>query len=237
MSQTERERRDHQSNPLLVKADRIEKSYAGVEGKDVVVLKGVSLDIGEGEFVALVGESGAGKSTLLHILGGLDRPSSGTVRWRGKDLSSMEDDELAAFRNRSVGFVFQFHHLLPEFSAIENVAMPGLIQQKAMSELKARAEELLQEIGLSHRLEHRPSELSGGEQQRVAFARALMNQPDLILADEPSGNLDSNTAEKLHQQMFEIRNKTGVSFVIATHNEHLASNADRIIRIEDGVII
>lgn len=221
---------------LLVRAEDLEKRYPGVGGNDVSVLKGVSMQINRGEFIALVGESGAGKSTLLHILGGLDRPTSGSVEWLGVNLSKMGDEELADFRNKSVGFVFQFHHLLPEFSALENVAMPSLIQQKDMSELRSRASELLNDLGLGHRLEHRPSELSGGEQQRVAFARAMMNRPQLILADEPSGNLDSATAERLHSQMFEIRNKTGVSFVIATHNESLASNADRILRIEDGIL-
>jgi lipoprotein-releasing system ATP-binding protein len=200
------------------------------------VLRGVTMDVLRGEVVAVVGESGTGKSTLLHLLGALDRPTSGTVHFEGSDVFQKDDDALARFRNRSVGFVFQFHHLLPEFTAIENVAMPALIQGKRAGEARGRAAELLQMLGLAARAEHRPSALSGGEQQRVAIARALMNAPGLVLADEPSGNLDTGNATRLHHEIVRLAREYGQTFVIATHNLELAGLADRVLRLEDGVL-
>ncbi len=217
--------------PLLV-AESLTKSYPIGSGDKLVVLKDVDFELSPGEIVAVVGESGSGKSTLLHLLGALDRPDSGTVVFKGVDIFKKSDDELAEFRNRSIGLVFQFHHLLPEFSALENVAMPALIQQRKLADVQTRARELLVMLGLEGRLEHRPSMLSGGEQQRVAFARALMNNPDVILADEPTGNLDSDTADVLQDEMIRLARETGRAFVIVTHSPGLASHADRILRLE-----
>lgn len=200
------------------------------------VLRGVTFEIQRGEIVAVVGASGAGKSTLLHILGTLDRPTAGTVLYEAVNVFDLSDDELARFRNRSIGFIFQFHHLLPEFTAVENVAMPALIQGRQWSDVRGRALELLREVGLEDRAEQRPPQLSGGEAQRVAIARALMNSPQVVLADEPSGNLDSANAEMLHTQIWDLSRKMGQTFVIVTHNERLASSADRILRIADGIL-
>lgn len=205
-------------------------------GSKLVVLRGVSLDVARGEIVAIVGASGAGKSTLLHIVGALDRPSSGTVSYEGKDIFAMNDDDLAHFRNAHIGFVFQFHHLLPEFTVLENVAMPGLIAGKTLAEVKYRALALLREVGLGEKTEQKPPKLSGGEAQRVAVARSLMNAPAVVLADEPSGNLDSANAEMLHGLLWEYSRKTGQTFVIVTHNESLAKKADRVVRIADGIV-
>jgi lipoprotein-releasing system ATP-binding protein len=202
----------------------------------LAVLRGVNLDIRPGEIVAIVGASGAGKSTLLHIIGTIDRPTSGTVLYDGKDVFTLGDDELARFRNQRIGFVFQFHHLLPEFSAIENVAMPALILGKKFPEVRSTALALLREVGLEARAEERPPKLSGGEQQRVAVARALMNSPSIILADEPSGNLDSENAHMLHRLIWTLSRKRGQTFVVVTHNEALARQADRVLRIADGVV-
>ncbi|MFB3133632.1 MAG: ABC transporter ATP-binding protein, partial [Rhodothermales bacterium] len=177
-----------------------------------------------------------GKSTLLHLLGALDRPDSGTVHFDGHDIFLKDDDALAAFRNRSVGFIFQFHHLLPEFTALENVAMPGLIQGLSLEAARPRVLELLRQLGLEARADHRPSALSGGEQQRVAVARALMNRPGLVLADEPTGNLDTKTAEALHDEILRLSRTTGQTFVVVTHNPALAAIADRVLRIENGLI-
>jgi lipoprotein-releasing system ATP-binding protein len=200
----------------------------------VEVLTDIDLELEAATTTALVGASGAGKSTLLHLLGALDRPSAGTVSFRGQDLFRKSDRELAAFRNKSIGFVFQFHHLLPEFTALENVMMPALIARTAHDRAKATAEELLNDVGLGHRLSHRPGELSGGEQQRVAIARALALSPELLLADEPTGNLDMKTSEGVHALLAELQRKKGLTLVVVTHNEHLAAAMGRTVRLVDG---
>jgi lipoprotein-releasing system ATP-binding protein len=215
----------------MLRATQIEKSY----GK-LAVLKGIDLEINKGEIVTIVGASGAGKSTLLHILGTLDYPDKGKVFIHEKDIFSQSSKNLAAFRNRSLGFVFQFHNLLPEFSALENVMIPALIGNKDERKVKIRAKELLTMLGLGDRILHKPSELSGGEQQRTAVARAMINAPDLILADEPSGNLDSKNAEDLHTLFFQLRKEIGQTFIIVTHNEHLSEMSDRRIELKDGII-
>ena len=200
-------------------------------------MSGLSLQVEAGEVVAVVGESGTGKSTLLHLLGALDRPTGGTVRFRGEDLFEKDDETLAAFRNREIGFVFQFHHLLPEFTALENAAMPALIQQKKMADVKGRVMELLNTLGIAERAEHRPAELSGGEKQRVAVARALMNAPALVLADEPTGNLDTKTAEALHDELVRLSRERGQTFVLVTHNLSLAARADRTLHLREGRLV
>ncbi|MGH7164568.1 MAG: ABC transporter ATP-binding protein, partial [Nitrospiraceae bacterium] len=199
--------------------------------------RGVRLEIARGKMVAIVGASGAGKSTLLHIIGALDRPTSGTVFFDGDDLFGLSEQVLAAFRNRRIGFVFQFHHLLPEFTALENVCMPTLIQNRPKAQARAEATALLADVGLKDRLHHKPGELSGGEQQRVAVARALMQRPDLVLADEPTGNLDTHTGEALFALMRDLNRRRGTTFVIVTHNEKLSAQADRIIHMEDGTVV
>lgn len=221
---------------MILEARNIHKTFPIVRNnrEGLHVLRGIDLSIEDGEIVAIVGPSGAGKSTLLHILGALDRPSEGEVRFEGKNIFSMNDEELARFRNQNIGFVFQFHHLLPEFTALENVAMPAMIDGKKFELIREAAGNLLSEVGLGERLHHRPSELSGGEQQRVAVARALMNAPALVLADEPSGNLDSVNSEKLHDLLWNLSKSRRQSFVIATHNTDLAQRADRVLRIVDG---
>lgn len=221
---------------MILEARNIHKTFpiARNNREGLHVLRGIDLSIEEGEIVAIVGPSGAGKSTLLHILGALDRPSEGEVCFQGKNIFSMNDEELARFRNQNIGFVFQFHHLLPEFTALENVAMPAMIDGKKFERVKEAAANLLSEVGLGDRLHHRPSELSGGEQQRVAVARALMNAPALVLADEPSGNLDSVNSEKLHDLLWNLSKSKRQTFVIATHNTALAQRADRVLRIVDG---
>ncbi len=222
--------------PLLEVID-LKKSYPTGTGGRLEVLRGVSFTVARGEVVAVVGESGTGKSTLLHLLGALDRPNKGTVRYDGQDIFEKDDEALAAFRNRSVGFVFQFHHLLPEFTALENVAMPALIKGADLEKARPRALALLRQLGLEERASHRPSELSGGEQQRVAVARALMNQPGLVLADEPTGNLDINTAESLHKEILHLSRTFEQTFIVVTHNPALAAIADRVLHIENGVIL
>ena len=212
-------------------AKGIHKSYGSLE-----VLKGVDLEISKGEIVSIVGASGAGKSTLLHILGTLDRPDRGELSLNGQNLMQLKGDALAEFRNARIGFVFQFHNLLPEFTALENICIPGFIQGREEKELKKRAEELGDILGISHRLDHKPSELSGGEQQRVAVARALINNPDLVFADEPSGNLDTSNARALHDLFFKLRDTYYLSFVLVTHNEELAAMADRKVVMKDGRI-
>jgi lipoprotein-releasing system ATP-binding protein len=219
----------------MIDARDLKKSFH-LDQTEVHVLKGVSLEIKRGEMAAIVGASGVGKTTLLHILGTLDRPTSGTVRFDGEDVFAKEDQALAEFRNRKIGFVFQFHHLLPEFTALENVMMPSLIRRHQEAEARTAAETVLKEVGLAHRLEHRIGELSGGEQQRVAVARALVLRPDLILADEPTGNLDTHTGEEVFRLMRDLNRAKGVTFVIVTHNEALSNQADRIIRMVDGQI-
>jgi lipoprotein-releasing system ATP-binding protein len=212
-------------------AKGIHKSYGSLE-----VLKGVDLEISKGEIVSIVGASGAGKSTLLHLLGTLDRPDRGELFLHDQNLLQLQGDALAEFRNSRIGFVFQFHNLLPEFTALENICIPGFIQGREEKELKHRAEELAEILGIRHRLEHKPSELSGGEQQRVAVARALINNPDLVFADEPSGNLDTSNARALHELFFKLRDTFQLSFVIVTHNEELAAKADRKVVMKDGRI-
>lgn len=218
----------------MIKAANIEKYY-----DDLQVLKGVDLHIKKGEIVAIVGASGAGKTTLLHILGTLDLPSknSGTIlNINGEDVLKINDKALSSFRNLNLGFIFQFHQLLPEFTALENVCIPAFIAKKDRKETEKEAIRLLEYLGLGHRINHKPNELSGGEQQRVAVARALINKPAIIFADEPSGNLDTTSAENLHQLFFDLRDKFGQTFVIVTHNEDFASMADRKLVMVDGLI-
>ena len=215
----------------MLRASNLVKSYG-----ELAVLKGIDLEINKSEVVAIVGASGAGKSTLLHILGTLDSPDKGKVFIQDKDVFSQSSKNLAAFRNKSIGFVFQFHNLLPEFTALENVMIPALIGQGEEKQVRERATSLLSMLGLDERKEHKPSELSGGEQQRVAVARAMINSPDLILADEPSGNLDSRNAIDLHNLFFKLRKDVGQTFVIVTHNEELARMSDRKIELKDGRI-
>jgi lipoprotein-releasing system ATP-binding protein len=203
----------------------------------LTVLRGIDLIIERGELIAVVGASGAGKSTLLHILGLLDRPSKGTVCFEGQDLFQLSEAAQAEFRNRRIGFVFQFHHLLPEFTALENACMPALIQRREPQEVRQEAIGLLKDVGLGPRLQHKPGELSGGEQQRVAVARALLQKPDLVLADEPTGNLDTHTGDALFALMRELNKARGTTFVIVTHNDKLSAQADRILHMQDGQII
>ncbi len=216
----------------MIQTNQITKSYNNLK-----VLKGIDLFIAKGEIVSIVGASGAGKTTLLQIIGTLDKPESGSVLIDGKELTKMKARELADFRNNHIGFVFQFHQLLPEFSALENVCMPGWISKKPKGDIEKRAKELLDYLKLSDRMHHNPSELSGGEQQRVAVARALINNPSVVLADEPSGNLDSHNALELHDLFFKLREEFQQTFVIVTHNEELANRADRKLTIRDGVIV
>ncbi len=220
----------------LVSVQNLCKSYPTVGGGTLEVLSGVNLDVERGEVVAIVGESGCGKSTLLHLIGALDRPDQGKVLFEGREVFGRPDRELAQFRNNSIGFVFQFHHLLPEFSALENVAMPALIKGTKMRDALKGAEMLLERVGLSGRGEHMPSELSGGEQQRVAVSRALMNEPELILADEPTGNLDAKTSTKLHEELLGLARDLEQTFIIVTHNQDLAAGAHRVLRLEGGVL-
>ncbi|MCM2356573.1 MAG: ABC transporter ATP-binding protein [Geobacteraceae bacterium] len=219
----------------LLEVIDLSKSFGTRAGK-VEVLRGINLQVAAGETIALVGASGAGKSTLLHILGTLDRPSSGSLLFNGEEVFRRSDAALAAFRNRTIGFVFQFHHLLPEFSALENAMMPALIAGIRRSEAEAMASDLLRDVGLSHRLTHRPGELSGGEQQRVAIARALVLSPQLLLADEPTGNLDMKTSDGVHDLLAEIHQRKGITLMIVTHNERLAAGMGKIIRMVDGRI-
>ena len=216
----------------MLRASGIQKSYGPLK-----VLKSIDLQVGKGEIVAIVGASGAGKSTLLHILGTLDNPDAGKVFIHDQDVFAQTSRNLASFRNHSIGFVFQFHNLLPEFSALENIMIPGLIGGKEPKELRKRAESLLEMLGISDRKDHKPSELSGGEQQRTAVARALINSPDLILADEPSGNLDSKNAVELHNLFFKLRKDLNQTFIIVTHNSDLSMMADRRVEIRDGMIV
>ena len=221
---------------MLLEAIDIKKTYSTGKDTSLTVIQGVSLSINAGEIIAIIGPSGAGKSTLVHILGLLDRPTGGDVLFDGKKVTSLKDEEISILRNQNIGFIFQFHHLLPEFTALENTVMPALIAGTTMKQATARGKSLLEEVGLTERMNHKPSELSGGEQQRVAVARALMNSPKIIFADEPSGNLDSENAKKLHDLLFDLRKKYNQSFVIVTHNTELAAAADRIITIVDGKI-
>ena len=210
----------------------ITKSYGSLK-----VLKGIDMEVKKSEIVSIVGASGAGKSTLLHILGTLDKPDEGQLSLGNEDLLKFSPNQLARFRNQEVGFIFQFHNLLPEFTALENVCLPGYIARKPKDEVETYARKLLLILGLSEREDHKPSQLSGGEQQRTAVARALINQPAIVFADEPSGNLDSKNANELHELFFRLRSDLGQTFVIVTHNEELASKADRTLEIRDGMIV
>jgi lipoprotein-releasing system ATP-binding protein len=223
-----------EKKPILI-TRQLCKGFPTANGM-LEVLRGIDLTVQRGEIVAIVGQSGVGKSTLLHLLGALDRPSSGAVEIDGTAVFDFDDRQLAAFRNCTVGFVFQFHHLLPEFTALENVMMPALIGGRRGRSVEQRAMQLLAEVGLEQRATHRPGELSGGEQQRVAVARALMNDPDLVLADEPSGNLDRLSSESLHELLWNLSRRHGRTFIIVTHNHELANRADRIIELFDGRI-
>ncbi len=215
----------------MIRAENIHKAYGTLE-----VLKGISLEIQKCEIVSVVGASGAGKSTLLHILGTLDKADRGSVSINDQEIASMQEKKLSAFRNREIGFVFQFHHLLPEFTALENVCIPAYIAGDSKKTAFEKARQLLEFLGLADRMEHKPSALSGGEQQRVAVARALVNKPAVILADEPSGNLDSGSSIELHELFFNLRDEFEQTFVIVTHNRELAEMADRQLRIKDGII-
>lgn len=220
----------------LIAAVDVQKSFR-TEAGELHVLKNINLSIHEGEMVSITGASGAGKSTLMHILGALDRPTAGKVLFRSADVFSMDESALAVFRNRSIGFVFQFHHLLPEFNALENTMLPGLISKKPYADVQKKAQELLGDLGLSRRLRHRPGELSGGEQQRVAVARALMQDSGLVLADEPTGNLDTATGNSLFELFLELNKKKNITFVIVTHNMSLSDRCHRVLQMADGMFV
>ena len=217
----------------LIEAIQVNKSFK-TEAGELNILRDINLTIAEGEMLGIIGASGAGKSTLLHILGTLDKPSSGKVLFQGKDVFSLDDAKLAEFRNSSIGFVFQFHHLLPEFNSLENVMLPGLISSRPYGETENRAKQILDELGLSKRLKHRPGELSGGEQQRVAVARALLQNPKIVLADEPTGNLDTSTGNSLFDLFIELNRKNRTTFVIVTHNKTLSDHCHRVLEMADG---
>ena len=215
----------------MLKAENITKSYGSLQ-----VLKGIDMEVKGGEILSIVGASGAGKSTLLHILGSLDKPDTGIVTFFDQNISSMKGSNLSSFRNKHIGFIFQFHNLLPEFTALENVCIPGFLSKRNEKEVIEKAKSLMEKLGISHRMQNKPSQLSGGEAQRTAVARALINSPSIIFADEPSGNLDSKNAEELHHLFFQLRDEMQQTFVIVTHNESLAEMADRKIEMKDGRI-
>lgn len=223
------------NEPLLQTYD-LHKQYRTGKDSELHVLKGITLKVAAGEIVAVVGPSGVGKSTLLHLIGTLDRPSQGRITWQGRDINQLAEAQLAQFRNKTIGFVYQMHHLLPEFTALENILLPGLISGQRITALTERGRQLLSQVGLEARAGHRPSELSGGEQQRVAVARALINQPRMILADEPSGNLDMASGEQLHQLLWQLCRANGQTLIIVTHNRDLAQRADRVVELLDGRI-
>lgn len=215
----------------MIKAENIKKSFGVLQ-----VLKGINLEIPMGKIYSIVGASGAGKTTLLQILGTLSKPDSGSIYFNNRNISTFSENEISSFRNKEIGFVFQFHHLLPEFTALENVCIPAFIAKKSKPEAEKRANELFKYLGLSDRTNHKPSELSGGEKQRVAVARALINNPSVVLADEPSGNLDSSNRDELHELLFKLRDDFGQTFIIVTHDDNFADRSDKIIHIKDGVI-
>ncbi len=224
-----------ESEKVLISAAGLTRKFRH-GGRDILVLRGLDLKVLPGEMTAIVGKSGVGKSTLLHILGTIDTPDSGTLTFEGTDVFSLSERELASFRNTRIGFIFQFHHLLPEFSALENVMIPAIIGGLSRREAVTRASELLDTVGLGPRTTHRPGELSGGEQQRVALARALVMRPKLIIADEPTGNLDDATSEEVHNLFADVNSRYGVAFLVATHNMRLAGRMHRVLRLEDGVV-
>jgi len=219
---------------VILKAENIYKSFKTVKKVRLDILKGISLEIEPKKITVIIGASGAGKSTLLHLLGALDRPDSGEVIYEDKNIFKLSDERLAKFRNRNIGFIFQFHHLLPEFTALENVAIPQMINGTSLKDASEKSKELLSNVGLSERTEHKPAELSGGEQQRVAVARALANNPQIIFADEPTGNLDSANSEAIHKLIVELKEKYNKTFVIVTHNQNLVKLADKVFEIKDG---
>ncbi|GJL66006.1 MAG: lipoprotein-releasing system ATP-binding protein LolD [Nitrospirales bacterium] len=221
-------------SPLLEIQDLHKTFYLGQQRVDI--LQGINLTIQRQEMISIIGASGAGKSTLLHIMGTLDKPTQGMLTYEGQQLLNMTESALADFRNRRLGFVFQFHHLLPEFTALENTYLPALIQRQPKNQAREAAKALLEEVGLSHRMHHKPGELSGGEQQRIAVARALIRNPDLVLADEPTGNLDSHTGDSLFAMLRSLNQRRGTAFVIVTHNEKLSAQSDRLIHLQDGLI-
>jgi len=223
------------SDTPLVRIEGLSKSFQHM-GRTLEVLRDITLTIHQGELLSIVGPSGAGKSTLLHCIGTLDLPTTGRIQLAGEELTTMSGSRLAAVRNREIGFVFQFHHLLPEFDAIENVMLPGLIQGKKRKDLESRARQLLEEVGVGHRATHRPGEMSGGEQQRVAVARALVLEPKLLLADEPTGNLDSATGDAVHDLFFEINRQHNTTIVVVTHNPAFAESMPRVVRMKDGSV-
>lgn len=220
----------------ILKAENLFKSYRMNKDVNLEVLKNVSIEIEPNKIFVIVGASGAGKSTLLHILGALDRPDSGMIFYKDENINTLSDERLANFRNKNIGFIFQFHHLLPEFTALENVSIPQMINGKSLKESTIKSKQLLEAVGLSERGEHKPAELSGGEQQRVAVARALANDPQIIFGDEPTGNLDSVNSESIHRLILELREKFNMTFVIVTHNSSLVKLADRVYEIKDGNI-
>jgi lipoprotein-releasing system ATP-binding protein len=220
----------------LVEARGVHKSY-WLGAKEIHVLRGASFALAAGEMASLVGPSGVGKSTFLHVIGTLDPPTAGEVLFEGRDAFAMSEEEVATFRNRSVGFVFQFHYLLPEFTALQNTSMPGLISRLSREQAEAQAKEMLEIVGLGHRLDHKPGELSGGEQQRVALARALVLKPRLLLADEPTGNLDEATGEGIHQLLIELNQRLGIGAIVVTHNPRLAERMPRRLRLAEGLVV
>jgi lipoprotein-releasing system ATP-binding protein len=224
------------SNEVLIRTIDVTKSFR-TEGGDLKVLKGIDLSIRKGEMLGVIGASGAGKSTLLQILGALDKPTSGKVQFKGRDIASMDDNSLARLRNTSIGFVFQFHHLLPEFNSIENAMFPAIISGMSFSAAEKKAKALLDELGLSERVRHRPGELSGGEQQRVAVARALIQDPEVVLADEPTGNLDTATGNDLFELFLGLNERKGITFVVVTHNKSLSDRCHRVVEMADGIFL
>ncbi len=224
------------NNEVLIRTLRVTKSFR-TEAGELKVLKGIDLSVRKGEMLGVIGASGAGKSTLLQILGALDKPTSGKVLFKEKDIASMDDNSLARLRNTSIGFVFQFHHLLPEFNSIENAMFPAIISGMSFSAAEKKAEALLGELGLSDRVRHRPGELSGGEQQRVAVARALIQDPEVVLADEPTGNLDTATGNDLFELFLDLNKKKGITFVVVTHNKSLSDRCHRVLEMADGIFL